>query len=87
MLLVSVVQHSESVIHPHALFFRFCSHISHYRILNRVPCAIWLVLVNYLLSGSVYMSVPVSQYIPSPSLPSVTASLFSTSVTQLLFCR
>ena len=41
MLLVSAVQQSESVIHYiYPLFFRFFSHIGHYRVLSRVPCAI-----------------------------------------------
>ena len=31
-----------------ACLFRFCSHISHYRVLNRVPCAIQQVLIGYL---------------------------------------
>ena len=35
-------------IHIYPFFFRFFSHIGHYRILRRVPCAIQQVLVGYL---------------------------------------
>ena len=49
-VLVSAVQQSESVIIytcVHSFFLRFFSHISHYRVLSRVPCA-WkfLILIN-----------------------------------------
>ena len=42
VVLVSGGQQSESVmqIHIFMLFFRFFSHISHYGVLNRVPCAL-----------------------------------------------
>ena len=39
VVLVSSVQQSESIIHTHS-FLRFLSHIDHYRILSRVPCAL-----------------------------------------------
>ena len=56
---VSAVWQSESVIHMDGhiatLFFfffkdsfRFFSHIGHYRVLSRVPCAIQQVLISYL---------------------------------------
>ena len=35
-------------IHIYLFFFRFFSHIGYYRVLNRVPCAIQQVLVDYL---------------------------------------
>ena len=35
-------------IYIYPFFFRFFSHISYYRILNRVPCAVQEVLVYYL---------------------------------------
>ena len=39
--LVSAIQQSESFIHTDvSTIFRFYSHIGHYRILSRVPCAI-----------------------------------------------
>ena len=50
VVLVSGVQHSDSVICTHTcLFFsRFFSIIGYYRVLSRVPCAIQQVLVDYL---------------------------------------
>jgi len=54
VVLVSGVQQSESITHTHThthiyiytLFFRFFSHIGHYRVLTGVPCAIQEV-INY----------------------------------------
>ena len=47
VVLVSAVQHSESAIHIHTttVFFRFFSHIGHYGVLSRVPCAVSLFFV------------------------------------------
>ena len=40
IVLVAAVQTSESVIHTHiSTLFRCFSHIGHYRVLSRVPCA------------------------------------------------
>ena len=65
VLLVSCVQQSESVIYIYILtFFRFFSHISHYRVLSRVP---WLVIC-FIYYSNVYMSVPISQFIHTPVL-------------------
>ena len=51
MVLVSAVHESESVIHMHIItFFRVFSHLNHYRILNRGPCAIHQVLYQFLSS-------------------------------------
>ena len=47
-MLVSGVQQVESVIHRHIYTLRFVSHIGHYRVLSRVPCAIQYVLISYL---------------------------------------
>ena len=44
------------------------------------------LLVMYFIYSSVYLSIPVSQFIPPP-LPSGNHNLFSTSVTLFLFCR
>ena len=70
VVLVSGVQHSDSVIHIHILiFFRLFSHIDYYRILSRVPCAIQKVLVVYLfyIQYCVYMFVnPKLLIYPSP---------------------
>ena len=42
----------------YSLFFRFFSHIGHYRVLSRVPCAIWQILISYLfyIQFCVYIS-------------------------------
>ena len=39
VVLLSVIWQSESIIHINS-FFRFFSHIGHYRVLSGVPCAI-----------------------------------------------
>ena len=64
-------------IHP--LFFRFPSHLGHHRALSIVLCAIQEVLVIYFIYSSVYMSVPVSQFIPLHLTPVISLSLFSIS--------
>ena len=41
VVLISAVEQSDSVIQIHiSTFFRFFSHIGHYRVLSRVSCAI-----------------------------------------------
>ena len=59
--------------YTYILFNGFPSHLGHCRALNRAPCAIQNVLiVIYFIRGvnSVYMSVPISQFIPlSPPPP------------------
>ena len=45
-----------------------------------------LLVICFTCSG-VYMSVPISPFIPSSFPPLVTISLFSTSVTLFLFCQ
>ena len=40
VMLVSAVQQSESVTCICPLFFRFFSHVGHYRVFSRLPCAI-----------------------------------------------
>ena len=52
------------------LFFRFVSHIGHYRVLKRIPCALQQVLIRYLfyIWKCVYMSIPISQFIPPGAL-------------------
>ena len=69
--------------YPVFLFLRFFSHIGHYRVLSRVPCAIQQVLISYLLyiQQCVYVNPNLPIY-PSPPYPLVTISLLSTSVTQ-----
>ena len=61
------ISYTNAYIH---LFFRFFSHIGHYRVLSRVLHSRPL-LVIYFIYGSVYLSIPTSQFIPlpPPSLP------------------
>ena len=40
VVLVSGTQHSKLSIYIYPLFFRFFSHIGHYRVLSRAPCAV-----------------------------------------------
>ena len=60
-------------VYIYPLFFRFFSHIGHYRVLSRVPCAILLysrsLLFVCFIYRSVYMSIPISQLIPPPLTP------------------
>ena len=35
-------------VYMYTLFFRFFSHLGHYRGLSRVPCAVQQVLIGYL---------------------------------------
>ena len=51
----------------HSLFFGFISHLGQHRALSRVPCATQWILLSYL--SSMYMSVPISQFIPNPLFP------------------
>ena len=76
-------------IYTYPLFFNiFFSHIGHFRVLRRVTCAIQLVLIIiYFLYSSVYMSVPVFQFMPLPFYLLMTISLFSACVTLLLFYK
>ena len=67
-LLNSKVNQLYVYIYP--LFFGFLSHLGHHRALSRVPCAIQQVLISYLfIHSGVYMSVPISQFIPPPPSP------------------
>ena len=69
-------------------FLRFFSHTGHYRVLIRVPCAIYsrALLVMYFIYNSVYTSITISQFIP-PFLYPLVIMLFSISVTLFLFCK
>ena len=33
-------------IYIYSVFFRFFSHVGHYRVLSRAPCAIYVVLIS-----------------------------------------
>ena len=77
------------------LFFRFFPHISHCRVLSRVPCAIQQVLINDPCYVYVYVNPnfpiypsPPPLLLHCPGFPSwLTISLFSTLVTLFLFCE
>ena len=59
-------------IYIYPLFFRFFSHIGHYRVLSRVMCAIQQVLISYLFYIIVYYSYLfiLQQYVyVNPNLP------------------
>ena len=58
--------------------YQILSHIGHYRVLSRVPCAIQQVLMSYLfyIQQCVYVSPNLPIY-PSPPYPLLTISLFS----------
>ena len=79
VVLLSAVKQSNRVkqIYTYPLCFRFFFHVDHYRVLNRVPCAIQQVLIDYLLNIQQHVSVNSSLLIyPSSSLfPLVTISL------------
>ena len=50
MLLVLTIHQSKSVIHIHiSPLVRLFPHVSHYRILNRLTCAIQLVFISYFI--------------------------------------
>ena len=54
-------------VYMYLLFFVLPSHLDHHRALSRVPCATQQALTSYyFIQSSVYMSTPVSQFIPPP---------------------
>ena len=58
---------SQFHIYIYLLFFRFFTHIGPYRIMSRVPMLYSRsLLVIYFIYSSVYMSFPISQFIPLP---------------------
>ena len=90
-MLVPGVQQSESVLYIYPLFFRFYSHIDHYRVLGRVPCAMGgFLLFIYSMYSSVSISIPISSLscpspysLPLPAFLPGSQSWFSASVTLL----
>ena len=67
----SAVQQLESVINIHIFtLFKFFSRVDHYRIIEKSS---WCYTVGpyelSILYIVVYMSIPISQFIPSPCLP------------------
>ena len=73
VVLVSAVQQSKSaIVYIYPLILEFLTHVGHHRALSRVPCAIQQVsLVIYFIQSisSIYMSIPISQFIPSHHFP------------------
>ena len=67
IVLVSALQQNELVIYIYIFVcmyiyihsFRFFSHIGHYRVLSSR-----LLQITYFIYSSVYMSIPISQFIP-----------------------
>ena len=60
-LLVSSVQQSDSAICVHIpILFRLFSYIDNYRVLSRVPCAIYSMslLITYFIYRGVHMLIP-----------------------------
>ena len=75
-------------LYIYSLIFRFLSHIGHYRLLSRVPCATQQVLISYLfyIQQFVYVHATLSLH---PSLPfplPVSSSPFSMSASLVLSC-
>ena len=72
-------------IYTNLLFFRFCSLIGYYKILNIVPCAIQQVLVVYqFIYGCVYTLIPTFYFFLFPLCPLVTIAM---SVSLFLFYK
>ena len=80
---------SQLYIYLYLLFLDFFPHVGHYRVLNRVPCAVQYVLIIYsiYINSSVYMSILVSPFIAALLSPLVTTGLVSIYVNQLLFYK
>ena len=70
----------------HSFFLRFFSQRGHYRVLSIVLVLYsrFLLLIYCICSSSVYLSLPISQFIPLPTYSLVTVSLLSISMTLLL---
>ena len=73
-------------IYIYPLFFRFPSNLGHHRALRRVPCALWQVLISYLVYPlwCIYVS-PNSSHFSFPAL--LTVSWFSTFGTLFLLYK
>ena len=64
-------------VYIYPLFFRFFSHIGHYRVLSRVPCALPQVHICYIfyIQQCVYVNPNLPSY-PSSLYPLVIISFF-----------
>ena len=73
-------------MHMYPLFFRFYSHIGHYRVLSSISCAIQQILQLSVLYKVVCICQSQSPSLSLPPLsPLVTVSSFSVSVHLFLF--
>ena len=74
-------------LYIHPIYYRFPSYLGQQRALSRVPvlyCRFSLVV--YFIHSSVYISIPISQFILYPHPPLVSISLFCISVSLFLLC-
>ena len=62
VILISGVSQIDLYIYMYLFFFKFLSHIGYQSLLNRVPCAIQQVLVDYTFYIE-YMLIPIFQLI------------------------
>ena len=69
----------------YTLFLKSFSHLDHYRVLRSVRRALQEVPIVYFTNSSVYLSPPISQFIPHGFFPLVTKVCFLPSVTLFLF--
>ena len=69
--LISTVQQGESVLHVANSFLDCFSHIGHYVVLSRVPCAIQEILVScvFYTYRRVYVNPNFPIYPPPPTPP------------------
>ena len=87
-LLYSTV--NQPYVYTFPLFFGFLFHLGHHKELSRVACAYsrFSLVIHFIYSiKSVYMSIPISQVIPSPPFPLGIHMFFSTSVSLFLVCK
>ena len=78
---------NQSYVYIYTLFLRFPSHLGQHRALSRVPCVLYsrFSLVIYFIHSSVYMSVPISQFIP-PSYTILGKDSISLFLFYFIFC-
>ena len=78
------ISYTYTYIHP---FFKFFSHIGHYRVLSVYFPVVYIrsLLLIYSIYSSVYISIPTSQFIPHSASSLVTISLVSKSLGLILF--
>lgn len=83
-MLVSVTQYSDPAVHIHVfILFQILSHVSYHRHIRRAACALWQILVGYLLymKRSVFVSESQAPDLsPAHVSPVVSISLLSVFV-------